>query len=73
MSTDQKNNGRKDLEQFLLLAASQLKRRLAAEEAREPRSELVKDDKYWTLRLLEGLIKEQVTHEDSGHSTRAPR
>ena len=66
MSKEAKS-ARKDLDQFLVMAKGQLRRLLESAAVGE------KNDDYWNMRLLEELIKEQVSHEDTGHTTRAAR
>lgn len=63
-----KHSAEHDLQHFLRLAAAQVRHRLTQVEANRPYS--VQAAK---LRLLEELIKEQISNENFNSSTCAPR
>jgi hypothetical protein len=62
------DQGKRDIEHFLRLAAAQLKHRREDVELNEPYSERIN-----RMRLLEELIREQVPDENSHRPTRASR
>lgn len=68
MKHELKNDPKRDLQHFLRLSTAQVRHRLVEIEQKETYSPRIN-----RLRMLEELIKEQVTDENPGHPTRTTR
>jgi hypothetical protein len=59
-----------DLQHFLKLSAAQLANRIKTEKAAQPTNLTTLSNRVQQMRMLEELLKEQITNENTGTATR---
>ena len=59
-----------DLQHFLKLSAAQLANRIKNEKAAQPTNLQTLSNRVQQMRMLEELLKEQITNENTGTATR---